>query len=140
VTSGAAYKPPFHGLLRKINPSNRTCSLNIWRMRFQTPEMQRYNRFGERHDYALSTIPVSIMMYSYSLFYLLMFMMEIARTSSSSSDSVKLRNISAKSLNGIMGPKYPILVAVPALLVLARSYWIISIKCLFDVPPYSIYP
>jgi hypothetical protein len=84
--------------------------------------------------YALSTIPVSIMMYSYSLFYLLMFMINLARTSSSSSDSVSYKNISAKSLNGIMGQNIPILVLFP-LLVLAESYWIISNKCLFGVRP-----
>lgn len=82
--------------------------------------------------FILSTIPVSIMMYTYSLFYLLMFMINMARTSSS--DSSVYKNISLKSLNQIAGQNIPILILFP-LLILAEAFWIISNKCLYGVRP-----
>lgn len=82
--------------------------------------------------FLLSSLPVSITTYTYTLMYLLCFMINLARTSSS--DTVSYKNISSKSLNGIMGQNIPILVLFP-LLILSESYWIISNKCLYGVRP-----
>jgi hypothetical protein len=82
--------------------------------------------------FVLSMIPVSIMTYSYSLFYLLMFMINMARTSSSNNSTYK--NISTSSLNGIMGQNIPILILFP-ILILSETYWIISNKCLYGARP-----
>ena len=81
----------------------------------------------------VSTFPLSIMVYSYTLFYLLVFMLNLASTSSSKGvlghKSMKQTNINAVLLQNI-----PVLILFP-LLIIMETAWIVSNNCLSGVRP-----
>jgi hypothetical protein len=90
--------PPFHGLLRKNKPFKQDMFVKHMENEIPTRQMQRYNA-GERRlrssDHSRQHNDVFVF-----AVLLLMFMINLARTSSSSSDSVSYKNISAKSSTG----------------------------------------
>ena len=81
----------------------------------------------------VSTLPLSITVYSYTLFYLLVFMLNLANTANSkgvlSGKSIKQTNIGAVMLQNV-----PVLILFPLLIVLESS-WIVANRCLSDVRP-----
>jgi hypothetical protein len=81
----------------------------------------------------LSTVPVSIVVYSYTLFYLLIFMLNLANGTNSKGilgDKV----MKQKNMNAVLSQNIPILILFP-LLILMESSWIIYNRCLYGVRP-----
>jgi hypothetical protein len=87
---------------------------------------------GEDGD-VLSTLPLSITVYSYTLFYLLIFMLNLANTTNNKG-IMNSNSIKQSKINEIMIQNLPVLIIFPLLIVL-ESAWIIYNKCLFEVKP-----
>ena len=87
---------------------------------------------GDNGD-VVSSFPLSITVYSYTLFYLLVFMLNLANTANSkgvlSDKSIKQSNINAVMLQNI-----PVLILFP-LLIIMETAWIVSNNCLSGVRP-----
>jgi hypothetical protein len=81
----------------------------------------------------VSYFPLSIMVYSYTLFYLLVFMLNLANTSNSKG-VLNDKPIKQSSINAVMLQNIPVLMLFP-LLILMETAWIVSNNCLSGVRP-----
>jgi hypothetical protein len=81
----------------------------------------------------LSTLPLSVVVYSYTFFYLLVFMLNLANTTNNKG-VLNTKSIKQSKINEIMIQNLPVLIIFP-LLILFESVWIISNRCLFEVKP-----
>lgn len=87
---------------------------------------------GDNGD-VLSTLPLSISVYSYTLFYLLVFMLNLANTTNDKG-ILNTKSVNQSKINEIMVQNLPVLIIFP-LLIVCESIWIISNRCLFEVKP-----
>ena len=81
----------------------------------------------------VSSLPLSITVYSYTLLYLVVFMLNLANTSNSKG-VLSSKAINPANIKSIMLQNVPILILFP-LLILLESAWIVSNRCLSHVRP-----
>ena len=87
-------------------------------------------RLGTNGD-VLSTIPLGVVVYAYTFFYLLIF---IANLSNTANDRGVFGHIDKTTLNAMMAQNIPILVIFPSLILL-ESVWLMSYKCIEHTHP-----
>lgn len=87
-------------------------------------------RLGTNGD-LLSVIPLGIVVYTYTFFYLLIF---IANLSNTANDKGVFGHIDTPTLRAMMAQNIPILVIFPSLILL-ESVWLTSYKCIEHTNP-----